>query len=90
MERRLASFEEFWPYYVAQHTHPANRALHFLGTSLAVATVAAALTLAALIGASHGVGVSFALGQDASTLYGYRFEGGEDRHEDPTSPHWQK
>ena len=38
---------EFWPYYVAQHTHPANRALHFLGTSLALATVAAALTLAA-------------------------------------------
>ncbi len=45
MERRLSSFEEFWPYYVAQHTHPANRALHFIGTSLTLATVAAVATL---------------------------------------------
>jgi hypothetical protein len=45
MERRFSSFEEFWPYYVAQHAHPANRALHFLGTSLAVAAVAAAASL---------------------------------------------
>ena len=45
MKRRLSTFEEFWPYYVSQHAHPANRALHFLGTSLAVATAAAALTL---------------------------------------------
>jgi len=45
MARRFSSFEEFWPYYVAQHVHPANRALHFLGTSLAVAAVAAAASL---------------------------------------------
>jgi len=45
MGRRLSSFEEFWPYYVAQHAHPANRALHFIGTSLALATVAAVVTL---------------------------------------------
>ena len=45
MTRRLSSFEEFWPHYVAQHTRPGTRALHFLGTSLALATVAAALTL---------------------------------------------
>ena len=37
MEERLASFEAFWPYYVAQHRDPVNRALHFLGTSLALA-----------------------------------------------------
>ena len=36
MEERLTSFEEFWPFYVAQHLNPANRALHFLGTSLAL------------------------------------------------------
>jgi hypothetical protein len=46
MEERLSSFEEFWPYYVAQHLDPANRALHFLGTSLALAALAAAATLA--------------------------------------------
>jgi hypothetical protein len=45
MEERLSSFEEFWPYYVAQHLDPVNRALHFLGTSLALAALAAALTL---------------------------------------------
>ena len=30
MARRFATFKQFWPYYVAQHAHPANRALHFL------------------------------------------------------------
>jgi len=41
MRARLTSFAEFWPYYVAQHMHPVNRALHFLGTSLAIACLAA-------------------------------------------------
>lgn len=50
MKRRLSGFEEFWPYYVAQHADPVNRALHFLGTSLAVATAAAALTLGQPLG----------------------------------------
>ena len=50
MNRRLSSFGEFWPYYVAEHAHPANRALHFLGMSLAVATAAAALTLGQPLG----------------------------------------
>jgi len=34
MPTTLGSFEEFWPYYVAQHRHPVNRRLHFAGTSL--------------------------------------------------------
>jgi hypothetical protein len=46
MTRRLATFEEFWPYYVARHSRPANRALHFLGTSLALAAAVTAATLA--------------------------------------------
>jgi hypothetical protein len=56
MERRFSSFAEFWPYYVAQHLHPVNRALHFLGTSLAIACLAStgaspwALPLAPLAG----------------------------------------
>ncbi len=36
------SFEEFWPYYVSQHLDPTCRALHFAGTTLAMACVAAA------------------------------------------------
>jgi hypothetical protein len=45
MPQRISSFEDFWLYYVSQHTHPVNRALHFLGTSLALAALAAAPTL---------------------------------------------
>jgi len=37
---RLQSFEEFWPYYVAAHRHPTCRALHYVGTSLALGCVA--------------------------------------------------
>jgi hypothetical protein len=41
MHRRLASYEEFWPFYVAQHRNPVNRALHFAGTTLVILCAAA-------------------------------------------------
>ena len=34
MDRRLKSYEEFWPFYVSQHLAPTNQKLHFVGTSL--------------------------------------------------------
>lgn len=37
-EEQFQSFEEFWPYYLAEHSDPTNRTLHFLGTMGAVAT----------------------------------------------------
>ena len=44
-------FEDFWPYYVSQHTNPLNRKLHFWGTNnlffwLALAVLRRSLRLA--------------------------------------------
>jgi hypothetical protein len=37
------NFEEFWPYYVREHSKKTTRMLHFTGTALGMATVAYAL-----------------------------------------------
>ena len=41
MSERIRSFREFWPYYVGEHLHPLCRRLHFIGTSCALACLAA-------------------------------------------------
>jgi hypothetical protein len=35
-DERIASFDEFWPYYVGEHLDPTTRKLHFVGTAAAV------------------------------------------------------
>ncbi|MCI0690535.1 DUF962 domain-containing protein [candidate division KSB1 bacterium] len=39
MEKRFQTFAEFWPFYLGEHSEPANRWLHFTGTSLALAQI---------------------------------------------------
>jgi hypothetical protein len=40
-ERRYKSFAEFWPYYLSEHSRPATRALHYIGSLAAVALIIA-------------------------------------------------
>jgi hypothetical protein len=58
------TYEEFWPYYVSQHLHPVTRAMHVLGTTLAILAVVAAIVFRAplvLIGVPLlGYGFAFA------------------------------
>jgi hypothetical protein len=57
-ESTFRTFEDFWPFYVREHSDPLNRRLHFVGTSLALGAVAyaalrrkpKALLLAPLLG----------------------------------------
>ena len=45
MAPRFDSFAEFWPFYVREHRHPLNRALHFIGTLSVLACVGIACTV---------------------------------------------
>ena len=40
---RVASYREFWPYYLRQHARAGTRAWHYLGTGLVLLCFAAAL-----------------------------------------------
>jgi hypothetical protein len=61
MSERYSSFEAFWPFYLQEHSKPATRWLHFVGTTLALSTV---------IGAVLGGRPLLAL---AAPLWGYGF-----------------
>lgn len=38
-EQEMKSFDEFWPYYVAEHSQKGTRALHYAGTLTGLACI---------------------------------------------------
>lgn len=42
-QEKLKTFAEFWPYYLQEHSKPATKWIHFFGTTLALATLAAGI-----------------------------------------------
>src|SRR3954451_13535129 len=44
-EIRFKSFADFWPYYLSEHSRPATRVLHCVGTLLALGLVALLITM---------------------------------------------
>ncbi len=57
---RIATYAEFWRFYLREHARPATRGWHYAGTSLALISLAAALAtgawwlLAAMVIAGYG------------------------------------
>ena len=62
MRARIRTFAEFWPYYLAEHSKPATRALHIAGSTcgLALVTLAAVVRAPALVAVALGAGYGFA------------------------------
>jgi hypothetical protein len=45
MAERLDRYSAFWPYYLREHAKPLTRGIHYIGTALAIACVAAGVVV---------------------------------------------
>jgi hypothetical protein len=45
MQKRYQSFRDFYPFYLSEHRNPTCRMLHFVGSSVALALLAAAIIM---------------------------------------------
>ena len=43
--KRMETFEEFWPFYVKEHSLPETRRMHFAGTSVVIGLLGTAVLL---------------------------------------------
>ena len=66
---RLTSFEEFWPFYVSQHSRASTRALHFAGTTMVLGSLAAGV----LVAPSYAL-LAFVLGYGPAWIGHFFFE----------------
>jgi hypothetical protein len=44
MNKRIDNYKDFWPYYLREHTLPANRALHYIGSTLVLLVLVLGIT----------------------------------------------
>lgn len=49
MAKEIEGYREFWPYYLREHSRRNTRLLHYLGTSLAIASLVALLATGDLL-----------------------------------------
>ncbi|MGE3759791.1 MAG: Mpo1-like protein [Pseudobdellovibrionaceae bacterium] len=43
--QKIKTYTEFWPFYVCEHSHPKNRVLHFVGTTLGLILLISGIAL---------------------------------------------